>query len=161
MHGRDLLYGVAAGAAGTAVLNATTYADMAIRARPESKVPRRVVKEFARWAGMRGLPRERSQALSMLLGYADGFGTGVVFGALRPQMRGVPWWLAGIGLAAFTMLLSEGAATAMGKTDPRRWGVAGWMADVVPRALYGCVTCAVFDALLAAEFDAERGERGG
>lgn len=147
MDARTLVYGVAAGAAGTAVLNATTYADMAIRARPPSKVPKRVVKEFARWTGVRKLAPQRAEGLSMLLGYADGFGTGVLFGALRPRMRGVPWYVAGLGMAAFTMMLSEGTATAMGKTDPRRWGASGWMSDIVPRVLYGCVTCLVYDAL--------------
>lgn len=144
---RSVLYGVAAGAAGTALLNATTYADMAIRARPPSDVPKRVVKQFARWTGAGRLPRERTQGLSMLLGYADGFGTGVLFGVLRPRMRGIPWFAAGLGLAAFTLLLSEGTATAMGKTDPRRWGLSGWLTDVVPRVLYGCATCLVYDAL--------------
>lgn len=147
MNTREVLYGVAAGAAGTAVLNAATYADMAIRVRPPSKVPRRVVKEFARWTGTRRLPRERAQGLSMLLGYADGFGTGVLFGVLRPRMREVPWFVAGLGLAAFTLILSEGTATAMGKTNPRDWGISGWLTDLAPRVLYGCVTCAVYDAL--------------
>ncbi len=147
MNSKTLVYGLAAGAAGTAVLNASTYADMAIRVRPPSKVPRRVVKEFARWTGVRRLPRERATGLSMLLGYADGFGTGVLFGVLRPRMRRVRWYVAGAGLAAFTLLLSEGTATAMHKTDPRQWGISGWMMDLLPRALYGCVTCLVYDAL--------------
>lgn len=153
MTAKHLLYGVAAGAAGTAVLNATTYADMAIRARPASKVPKRVVKEFARWTGTRRLAPERAQGLSMLLGYADGFGTGVLFGVIRPRLRSVPWYVAGIGLGAFTLLLSEGTATAMGKTNPRRWGFSGWAADIVPRTIYGCVTCAVFDALSESKGD--------
>lgn len=147
MKARTLAYGMAAGAAGTAVLNATTYADMAIRSRPPSKVPQRVVKEVARWTGVRRMRRGRAQGLSMLLGYADGFGTGVLFGVLRPRIRGVPWFVAGLGLAAFTLVLSEGTATAMGKTNPRDWGLSGWLADVVPRTLYGCVTCLVYDAL--------------
>jgi hypothetical protein len=144
---RNLAYGIAAGAAGTAVLNATTYADMAIRARPPSKVPKRVVKAVARRTGVRRLPRSRTEGLSMLLGYADGFGSGVLFGVLRPRMRGVPWFVAGFGLGAFTLVLSEGTATALGTTDPRRWGLSGWLMDLVPRTLYGCVTCLVFDAL--------------
>jgi hypothetical protein len=147
MSAQDVAYGIAAGAAGTAVLNATTYADMAIRARPPSKVPKRVVKQVARWTGMKSLAPERTEGLSALLGYADGFGTGVLFGVLRPRMRGVPWYVAGVALGAFTMILSEGTATAMGKTDPRTWGVSGWVSDIVPRALYGCVTCLVYDAL--------------
>jgi hypothetical protein len=148
VNGKAIAYGIAAGAAGTAVLNATTYADMAIRGRPESKVPKRVVKEFARRAGVQRLQPERTKALGMLLGYADGFGTGVLFGVMRPRMRAVPWFVAGFGLAVFTMVLSEGAATAMGKTDPRTWGLSGWLSDLVARTLYGCVTCLVYDALL-------------
>ncbi len=148
MNARTLGYGIVAGAAGTAMLNAATYADMAIRARPPSKVPKRVVKEFARWTGAQRVPPERVQGLSMLLGYADGFASGVLFGVLRPRMRGVPFFIAGLGLAAFTMLLSEGTATAMGKTNPRKWGLSGWLADLVPRTLYGCVTCLVYDALI-------------
>jgi hypothetical protein len=62
-------------------------------------------------------------------------------------MRNVPWFVAGLGLAAFTLFLSEGPATAMGKTDPRAWGLSGWISDIVPRTLYGCVTCLVYDAL--------------
>jgi hypothetical protein len=147
MNAKALVCGLAAGAAGTAVLNATTYADMAIRARPASKVPKRVVKEFARWGGVQKLPPERTKGLSMLLGYADGFGTGVLLGVMRPRMRGVPWFIAGMGLAAFTLFLSEGSATAMGKTDPLKWSASDWLADIVPRMLYGCVTCFVYDAL--------------
>lgn len=147
MQTRELLYGMAAGAAGTAALNAATYADMAIRARPPSNVPKRVVKEMARWTGVRRLPPERTQGLSMLLGYADGLGTGVLFGVLRRRMRSVPWFAAGLGLAAFTMILSEGTATAMGKTNPRTWGLSDWLTGLAPRVLYGCVTCAIFDAL--------------
>jgi hypothetical protein len=147
MTAREMACGIAAGAAGTAILNATTYADMAIRARPPSKIPKRVVKQVARWSGVRNLRPERTEGFSALLGYADGFGTGVLFGVLRPRMRNVPWFVAGVGLAAFTLLLSEGTATAMGKTDPRTWGISGWIGDIVPRALYGCVTCLVYDAL--------------
>lgn len=148
MNPKSLAYGIAAGAAGTAVLNATTYADMAIRARPASKVPRRVVKQVARWTGVRRLPPQRTQGLSMLLGYADGFGAGVLYGVMRPRMKNAPWYLMGAGLAAFTLLLSEGSATAMGKTNPRTWGVSGWLTDLVPRLLYGCVTALVYDALI-------------
>lgn len=72
----------------------------------------------------------------MLLGYADGFGTGVLFGVMRPRMRGIPWFVAGAGLAVFTLFLSEGSATAMRKTDPLKWSAPD------------CVTCLVYDALI-------------
>jgi hypothetical protein len=151
MNAKTAIYGIAAGAAGTAVLNASTYADMTIRARPASKVPRRVVKEAARRGGIRRLPRARMQGLSMLLGYADGFGTGMLFGMLRPRMRAVPWYLAAAGIAAYTLVLSEGLAVAMGTTQPRKWGPSGWLTDIVPRLLYGGVTCLVYDALAEEE----------
>jgi hypothetical protein len=47
------------------------------------------------------------------------------------------------------MLLSEGSATALKQTDPRTWGASGWIADLVPRFLYGAVTCVTFDRLSA------------
>ena len=37
--GTRLLAGIAAGAAGTTALNATTYLDMALRGRPASRTP--------------------------------------------------------------------------------------------------------------------------
>jgi hypothetical protein len=49
------------------------------------------------------------------------------------------------------MVLSEGTATAMRQTDPREWGTSGWIADLIPRAFYGCVTCLVYDALTGDE----------
>lgn len=157
MISRSLVNGAVAGAAGTAVLNATTYADMALRGRPPSDMPQKMVKEFARRAGATAfakpdgeLPedvRNRETALGALLGYADGLGSGALFGLARPAMRGISWFWAGIALGAFTGLLSEGIATAMGQTDPRKWGAAGWTADIVPRCFYGWVTCLAFDEL--------------
>lgn len=151
MNARSIVYGMAAGAAGTAVLNATTYADMAIRSRPASELPAKMVKELARRAGIAPPEGPRETAIGALLGYVDGFGAGALFGMLRPAMRDVPWFAAGIGLAALTMLLSEGTATAMGQTDPRKWGTSGWIADIIPRCLYGWVTAITFDQLSQAE----------
>jgi hypothetical protein len=39
--------------------------------------------------------------------------------------------------------------TALGLTDPRRWGVEGWLSDVVPHAAYGLATAAALRALEA------------
>jgi hypothetical protein len=44
---REMLRGAAAGAAGTTVLNAVTYVDMALRARPASSTPERTVDTIA------------------------------------------------------------------------------------------------------------------
>ncbi len=155
----DAILGLAAGAAGTAALNATTYLDMALRARPPSELPEKMVAEFAKMAGVDALAKPSSElsdaaknrrmGVAALLGYTDGFGVGALFGALRPSMQDVSWFWAGIGLAAATMLMSEGLATAMEQTNPREWGVAGWLSDIVPRCLYGWVTALTFDRLKA------------
>ncbi len=156
---QNLADGILAGAAGSAILNATTYVDMAVRGRAPSDLPQKMVAKFAQMAGASDLAkpqaalsdheRHRRIALGALLGYTDGLGAGALFGAVRPAMRGVSWFWAGIGLAALTMALSEGTATALRQTDPAQWGVSGWISDIVPRCLYGWVTAIVFDRINA------------
>jgi hypothetical protein len=159
--GKHVIDGLIAGAAGTAALDATTYADMALRARGASDLPQKMVREFAKMAGDAQLskpPEELSEeqqhrrnGLGGLIGYADGFGAGALYGLVRPAVRDVSWFWMGLGLAALTMLLSEGTATALKQTDPRKWGVSGWIADIVPRVVYGWVTALTFDQLEAGE----------
>ena len=155
---RACAYGAIAGAAGTTVLDAATYADMAIRGRPSSSLPERMVEELARRAGLTELAkpqqelseseRNRRIGLGGLLGYLDGIGSGVLFGVLRATaIKNVSWCWAGIGLGVLTMVLSEGTATALGQTDPRTWSVSDWIADIVPRSLYGWTTAISFDCL--------------
>jgi hypothetical protein len=43
------------------------------------------------------------------------------------------------------MAASDLPATALGLTDPRSWGAAGWMSDLLPHLAYGIVT--VYEAL--------------
>ena len=47
----NLVRGAVAGAAGTTALNAATYLDMALRARPASETPQHAVDEIARRSG--------------------------------------------------------------------------------------------------------------
>src|SRR4051794_12202282 len=49
---REMMIGAAAGAAGTAVLNATTYADIAIRGRPPSQLPVETVEKLSERTGI-------------------------------------------------------------------------------------------------------------
>jgi hypothetical protein len=152
-----MLYGAVAGAAGTAVLDVASYADMAIRGRGPSELPKNVVKELANRAQIEPYnkpddqlseqDKNRESAFGALIGYADGLGTGAMYGAIRPAVRGIPWFWTGLGLAIATGLLSEGTATALKQTNPRRWSVAAWVADIIPRCLYGWVTAITFDAL--------------
>jgi len=32
-----------------------------------------------------------------------------------------------------------------GATDPKAWGTSGWLADIVPHAIYGLVTSAAYE----------------
>ena len=55
MFWTKLGYGVAAGAAGVTTLNAITYLDMAVRARPSGAAPSHAVEQLAQKAGA-GIP---------------------------------------------------------------------------------------------------------
>jgi hypothetical protein len=83
--------GLPAGAAGTAALNAFTYIDMALRGRPPSELPQKIVSSLAEKIGIEHIDDSRRSALGALLGYADGFGAGALLGIVRPHIRGVPW----------------------------------------------------------------------
>src|SRR4051812_13029938 len=73
--------GVAAGAAGTTALNATTYLDMALRGRPSSSTPQESVEALADKTGL-GIPGDgdkrdnRLSGLGPLLGILAGAGSG-------------------------------------------------------------------------------------
>ncbi len=157
MSARTMVYGALAGAAGTTALDVASYADMLLRGRGPSDLPKNVVKEIARRAHVAPFDRpdeqlsdtdkNRENAVGALIGYADGVGTGAMYGAIRPSMRGVSWFWTGIALAIATGLFSEGTAAALKQTDPRQWGTEGWISDIIPRCLYGWVTAITFDGL--------------
>jgi xanthosine utilization system XapX-like protein len=153
--GGQLIRGVVAGAAGTTALNAVTYLDMALRARPASATPEATVRRFEelthRPLSSEGLDSEtagnRRSGLGALLGIASGIGTGVVYGLLRSRVRrDAPWPLLAIaaGLGAMGTMIPMAA---LGVTDPRSWSASSWISDLVPHLAYGAVTAAVFEAL--------------
>jgi hypothetical protein len=140
------LLGSVAGAAGTAALNVATYADMAV-ARPSPRATRRPAlvqdrRDLGRNRGAlgrrsdRGEPpqrgrraarlRERARARRGLRGHPA---PGCARGSRVP--------LAGLVIGAAAMAMSDVPATRAGITDPRTWGTAGWLADIVPHALFG------------------------
>lgn len=153
---RHLVHGLAAGAVGTAVLNTVTYLDMAMRARPSSDVPAQTVDKMADLAGVT-LAAEghdsqkaetRREAIGALLGYATGFGVGVVYGLLRPgPLRRLPRSVAGVGIAAAATASTVAPYRALGVSDPRTWPAKSWAADIIPHLCYGWATAAAFDAL--------------
>lgn len=153
----NALAGAIAGAAGTAALNCTTYCDMALTGRSSSETPAEVIRRLAKRADLEPLAqpnvvanestKNRRTALGALSGYGIGVSMGTVYGLLSPLFSGAPLLTKGLALAAASMIGSEAPAAAVGATDPRQWGIAGWIRDIVPRAVYGLVTAAVVDAL--------------
>jgi hypothetical protein len=84
--------------------------------------------------------------LGALLGYSVGIGLGAIYGAVRGR-RNLSLPVAAVALGVTAMALSDVPATAMKMTDPRRWGAAGWAADLVPHLAYGLVTAGALELL--------------
>lgn len=138
--------GLLAGAAGTAAIEITTYLDMAIRDRPASSLPKETAKAIASRAGV-SLDENRSVASGGLLGYVDGLLAGATYGILRSAFDRMPWTVGALGLAAATLVMSEGTATRLGTTDWTTWSAAQWAEDIVPRLVYGSVTALAMESL--------------
>ena len=139
-----VLRGAAAGAAGTTALHAVTYLDMAWRGRPASSTPQDSVEKLASAAGLQvpGDEQTRSNRLAglgPLTGIATGVGVGVVAGLLA-RTRGLSWPALAALVGTGAMVGSNGPMTVLGITDPRTWGLSGWLSDVVPHVAYGVVT---------------------
>jgi hypothetical protein len=152
--GRNLVAGAAAGAVGTIALDITTYLDMAVRGRPASSIPSDAAGKLAELAGLdlgddKETAGNRRSGLGALLGYAAGVGAGVAYGALRSRVR-VPKPVAAVGLGAAAMAGSDVPLVALGLTDPREWGAAGWAADIVPHLVYGFFTALAYEGFAGA-----------
>lgn len=150
--GRTITAGAAAGAAGTTALNAITYLDMAVRARPASSTPEESARRLADTVGVEipGNDEQRSNrlgGLGPLLGLAAGVGSGVVV-ALVWSAGWRPGRTTG-SLAAAAVALAAGNApmTILKVTDPRTWTPTDWVSDIVPHLAYGVVTDAVLRGL--------------
>lgn len=150
---RRTLLGMAAGAAGTAILNLITYLDMLVRGRPSSSVPAETVSRIADEADVeiegegRPATQSRRTAAGALTGYGSGLAIGAFYGAVEDAVPDLPAPISGALLGAAAMAASDVPATMTGATDPRKWGTAGWLADIVPHLGYGVATVAVYRAL--------------
>lgn len=144
----SLLRGLAAGAAGTTVLNAVTYLDMALTGRPSSQAPARAVEALAERAGV-DLPTSgaREEAYGALGGLGVGAGIGAVAGLVRRAGVRLPLLAeaAVIGLGA--MAATDGPMAAMRVTSPSEWSATDWTRDVVPHLAYGATVAAVLRAV--------------
>jgi hypothetical protein len=147
-----LLAGLAAGAAGTAALDAVTYLDMAVRGRPASSTPEETIKAIEDRLPVsvpgEGATREhRVSGLSSLTGIATGVGIGGLVGLLhRAGLRPpTPVGAVLVGLAA--MASTDVSMARLKVSDPRSWSAADWLSDLVPHLAYGAVTYATLRAL--------------
>jgi hypothetical protein len=142
------LRGVAAGAAGTTVLNVVTYLDMAVRGRPASSTPENTVERLAQTAHLT-IPGEgakrasRVEGLGALTGLVAGVGVGGLLGLARAS-----GFRAGPLLTTLIVLVStNGPMTVLGVTDPRTWSAVDWVSDVVPHLAYAAVVTTTMDTL--------------
>ncbi|MDT5259900.1 MAG: hypothetical protein QOD10_4980 [Mycobacterium sp.] len=85
----------------------------------------------------------RLLGLGALTGYAAGIGMGLVLGLAyalgwRPGLL-----VATLVATAIALIGTNGPMTVLGVTDPRTWGVVGWISDLIPHFGYGVVTALV------------------
>jgi hypothetical protein len=148
---RRLLLGAAAGAAGTTALNATTYLDMTVRARPASTTPERTVDRMATLThttipGDEQRRGNRRTALGALLGIVTGAAVGAGY-ALLAGGRRPPVWLGSFVAGGLAMLSSDTPLALLRVSDPRTWSRTDWISDAVPHLAYGAVTAATYAAV--------------
>jgi hypothetical protein len=149
---RSILAGAAAGAAGTTALNAVSYLDVAVRARPASSTPEDTVEKLAEKVHVQipGEGEDRDNRLAGL-GPLSGIVTGVGIGTLLGLARGLGWRpspAVGAVVATVVVLIgANGPMMALGITVPREGNLDAWLSDVVPHVAYGVVTAATLDGL--------------
>jgi hypothetical protein len=142
-----ILAGAAAGAAGTTALNAATYADMAVRARPSSDTPQQTVASLAEKADLKVTDDNRLTGLGSLSGIVTGVGVGAAFGLLRRLGVRLPLPVGALVTGLAAMAATDGSMAALKVTDPRTWSGTDWISDLVPHLIYGTVTYATLQAL--------------
>jgi hypothetical protein len=124
-----ILKGAMAGAAGTTVLNAVGYGDMALRGRPASSTPEQVVEQLARRSGLT-IPgtgqacQSRLEGLGALTGMAAGVGVGAVAGLVPRAVRRLGPLAGPAAIGAAAMLATDLTIAVLGVSDPRTWDAA-------------------------------------
>lgn len=142
--------GAIAGAAGTTALNAVTYLDMTLRARPASNTPERSAGRVAEVTHLNLGPEpqatNRRSGLGPLLGYGIGIAAGVGF-ALLTRGRPMPPALASGLLGGGVMTASGSSYAVLGISDPRTWSRGDWLSDLIPHLAYGLVAAVTWNRL--------------
>ncbi|SDP14959.1 hypothetical protein SAMN05660199_03285 [Klenkia soli] len=158
--------GLAAGAAGTTVLNAVTYLDMALRGRGASSTPEDTIDAAVDAAGTK-LPGKKSErenrrtALGALSGIGNGVAVGVLASLARTAGVRLPTTVGAVATGAAAMALTDGATTALGVSDPRDWSSKDWISDAVPHLAYGAAVQAVVEAIPSPSDKPKRKASGG
>lgn len=148
----SVAWGLAAGAAGTTVLNLVTYLDMAARGRPASSTPQQTVEKGAvalhvEVPGDEETRQNRVAGIGPLLGIATGVGVGGLVGLAR-GWGWRPGTAVSSALAGLLALVGSNAPmSALGVTSLRSWSPTDWVSDAVPHLAYGVVTAAVLQGL--------------
>jgi hypothetical protein len=150
--GVGILTGAAAGAAGTAALNAVTYLDMTLRGRGTSSTPEQTVEAIEDRLPVsvpgEGAARDnRVSALGSLSGIVTGIGIGTVFGLLRRAGLRPPGPVGAVLVGLAAMASTDLSMAGLKVSDPRTWSAADWLSDLVPHLVYGAVTYATLEAL--------------
>lgn len=126
-----IVTGAIAGAVGEIALNIVSYADMAIRARPASRMPATVAKRLAEAVNLDlAEPGERTnkaahreQAIGALLGYGMAIAASIAYALARRAGLRLPVPLAGIAIGGAAMSTSDSVASAVRATEPKSWGI--------------------------------------
>lgn len=153
---RDVIAGVLGGAVGTTALNAVTYLDMALRARPASSTPEETVRKVEDLTPVAlssehpdsSAAANRRSGLGALLGIASGLGMGALYGLVRCRWgRDLPLPLLALGAGLGANTGTTAPMAAVGVSDPRSWSASSWISDIVPHLAYGAATALAFEAM--------------
>lgn len=143
------LRGALAGAAGTTALNAVTYLDMMLRARPASTTPEQMVDKASAFTkiDIPGAGQDRANrvaGLAPLLGLGVGTSVGSVAGVIHHLLlsegRRLPFLVGAVLVGASAMAAANVPLKLFGVSDPKNWTTADWLADLLPHLAYGLVT---------------------
>ncbi|MET7967291.1 hypothetical protein [Micromonospora sp. NPDC005305] len=150
MRAAPVVDGAIAGAVGTTVLNVVTYLDMAVRGRPASSSPEQTAGKLADAThvdlGPEAKAPNRRSGLGAVIGYGTGVAAGALFGLLAARRR-IPLPVAVGLLGGGVMATSDGSIAALRISDPRTWGRADWLSDLVPHLAYGAAAAATWRRL--------------
>ncbi len=151
------LRGIIAGATGTVALDTTTYLDMAICGRSSSNAPSKMVDTITKkihlplstqgTSSKDQSAQNRESGLGALLGYVNGVGTGVIYGMIRSRFDEIPTPLAAALVGLTAMAASDVPMVALRVSNPKTWGISGWLADTIPHLIYGIVTVTTYEVL--------------